>query len=360
MNFRLKNLKNLVAKNYLDAALISSPANVLYLTDFTDFQHMEREVFLFITQKNAYIFTDARYTNAVKKYVKSFTLEEISTENTFEKLLKSLIKKEKIISVGIETNDITVSEHKKIAPHIKNLKHFDLSKLRMQKDKKEISAIQKACELGDKTFTYILKKIKQDITEKEIAYEMESFIRKNGAEISFRTTVAFAENSAFPHYNSSNRRLKNNDIILLDFGVKYENYCSDMTRTIFFGKATTKKKRVYQTVHDAQQKAIEYLEKNIKNQIALSGIDKIAREYIISKGFPTIPHALGHGIGIQVHEEPRLTPKTQETAKNGMVFSIEPGIYLTDSIGVRIEDLIAIQDNKVIHLTQSPKNLIEL
>jgi Xaa-Pro aminopeptidase len=366
MNPRLNNLDKLLTQQSLDATLISSPANIIYLTNFSHFSHTEREAFLLITKKNRYILTDGRYTDAVKKHItemsykNKFQLTEISSQNSFENLLKNIVEKEKILSLGIETNNITFSEHKKIAPYVKNIKHFDLTELRITKDKEEISAIQKACALGDKTFAFILEKIKPGITEKEVAFEMESFIRKNGAEISFNTIVAFGKNAAFPHHKTSNEQLKNNDVILLDFGVKYENYCSDMTRTIFFGKASPEQKHVYTTVLTAQQKAIEYLEKNIKNQIPLSCIDKIARDYIISQKFPSIPHSLGHGIGLEVHETPSLSSKSKEIVKNGMVFSIEPGIYLTDSIGVRIEDLIAIQDNKVIQLTHSPKNLIEL
>lgn len=360
MNSRLSNLHKLLAKQSLDAALISSPFNILYLTNFSHFYHTEREAFLLITKKNRYIFTDGRYTEAVKKHITNFQLVEISARNPFENLIKNIIKKEKIISLGIETNNITVAEHKKIAPHVKNLRHFDLTELRITKDKEEITAIKKACDLGDKTFAFILEKLKPGITEKEVAFEMESFIRKNGAEISFNAIVAFGKNTAFPHHKTGNDRLKNNDTILLDFGVKYENYCSDMTRTIFFGKASPEQKRVYTTVLTAQQKAIEYLQENVKNQIPLSGIDKIARDYIIGHNFPSFPHSLGHGIGLQDHEPHPLSPKSKEIVKNGMVFSIEPGIYLTDFIGVRIEDLFAIQDYKVIQLTHSPKTLIEL
>ncbi len=366
MNSRLADLNKLLAQQSLDAALISKVSDIIYLTNFSHFLLTEREAFLLITKNSGYIFTDGRYTEAVKKHITAisktanFQLLEISSQNSFENLLKNIVEKEKILSLGIETNNITVAEHKKIASVVKNLKHFDLSELRKIKDGEEISAIQKACELGDKTFAFILEKIKPGITEKEIALEMEWFVRKNNTEMSFSTIVAFGKNSAFPHHKTGNDRLKNNDTILLDFGVKYENYCSDMTRTIFLGISPSEKKRVYTTVLDAQQKAIEYLEKNIKNQISLSSIDKIARDYIIANGYPTIPHGLGHGIGLDVHEAPSLSPKSKDIAKNGMIFSVEPGIYLAGSIGVRIEDLIAIQNNKVIHLTKSSKNIIEL
>lgn len=360
MNSRLANLGLLLSQQSLQGALISSPANILYLTNFSHFNHIEREAFLLIIPNTRYILTDSRYADAVKKHIKNFTLVEISSQNPLEKILQTIAGKEKILSLGIESNNITFAEYKKIVPRIKNLKHFDLTKLRMQKDLEEITAIQKACELGDKTFSYILDKIKPAMTEKEIALEMELLIRKNGAETSFNTIVAFGKNAAFPHHKTGSQRLKNNDTILLDFGIKYENYCSDMTRSIFFGKASGEKKRIYQTVLDAQQKAFEYLEKNVKKQIHLSSIDKISRDYIISQNLPTIPHSLGHGIGLEVHEAPTLSPKSKDILKTGMVFSIEPGIYLNNVMGVRIEDLVAIQDNHVLQLTQSPKNLIEL
>lgn len=366
MNPRPTDLNTLLTQHSLDAALISKVSDIIYLTNFSHFYNTEREAFLLVTKNSGYILTDGRYTEAVKKHItkisntKTLRLVEISSQNPFENLLKNIFEKEKILSLGIETNNITVAEHKKIASVIKDIKHFDLAKLRMIKDRDEISAIQKACKLGDKTFTFILERIKPGITEKEIALEMEWFVRKNNAEMSFNTIVAFGRNSAFPHHKTGNDQLRNNDTILLDFGVKYENYCSDMTRTIFFGKASPEKKRIYTTVLDAQQKAIEYLEKNVKNQISLSSIDKIARDHITSHNFPTIPHGLGHGIGLEVHETPSVSPKSKEIVKNGIVFSIEPGIYLTDSIGVRIEDLIAIRDNKATQLTHSPKNLIEL
>lgn len=359
MNTRIRNLRSLFSKNSIDAALISSPYNILYLTNFSHFYHTEREVYLLITEKNQYIFTDGRYTDAVKKYITNFNLVEILTKNPLENQLKNIIKKEKIISLGIETNNITVAEHKKIAPNVKNLKHFDLTELRVQKDNEEISAIQQACAIGDKTFAFILDKIKPGITEKELALEMELFIRKNGAELPFNIIVAFGKNAAFPHHKTGNERLKNKDIILLDFGVKYENYCSDMTRTLFIGKATTEEKRVYTTVLQAQQKAIKTLNSR-KKSIKTSDIDQVARNHITSRGYPTIPHSLGHGIGLQEHEPYPLSPKSKEIIKNGMVFSIEPGIYLADSIGVRIEDLFAIQGNSLLQLTHSPKTLIEL
>ncbi len=381
MTQRLSKLRSLLKKQSLDAVLISSIPNIIYLTDFSYFSSLEREAFLLITKKAQYIVTDGRYSHAVKQHVKNFQLLEITHGHRFDNHLSEIINIENIKSLGIDERNITVSEHKRISIHVKRVKHFDLSELRAVKEPQEIAVIKKACELGDRAFAYILKKIKEGLSEKEVALEIEMFLRKNGADNSFSTIVAFEENAAIPHHKTGNRKLKKNEIVLLDFGVKYKNYCSDMTRTVFFGKATGEKKRMYNTVLEAQRKAVEFLNKSLmknysssersesrsykfstssnKNVIKAMDVDKAARSRIISQKYPTIPHSLGHGIGLEVHEAPSLFPKSNDELKSGMVFSIEPGIYLPNDVGVRIEDLFTIQNNKLIQLTKAPKNLIE-
>ncbi|MDP2585725.1 MAG: M24 family metallopeptidase, partial [Candidatus Levybacteria bacterium] len=178
--------------------------------------------------------------------------------------------------------------------------------------------------------------------------------------------VGFGKNSAVPHHQATNNKLTNNEIVLLDFGVKLDNYCSDMTRTVFFGKASAEFKKMYETVLKAQSKAIEFLNTKYlihntsKQKIIASDIDNIARKHIISSGYKTIPHSLGHGIGLEVHEKPSLSPKSKDILKKGMVFSIEPGIYIPNFGGVRIEDLVVLEKGKLRLLTHSPKNFIEL
>lgn len=226
----------------------------------------------------------------------------------------------------------------------------------------EISKIKKACELGDKTFDYVLKKIHLGITEKEMAQEIDSFVENAGAKPSFPTIVAFGKNSANIHNIPTDNKLKKNQIILLDLGVKLDEYCSDMTRTIFSGSATAEFKKMYETVLEAQERAIQQFSNFAMKQseIKASEIDKTARDYITSKGYPTIPHSLGHGVGIEIHEAPHLSPKSKDILKAGMVFSIEPGIYLPNFGGVRIEDLVVLTENGPKLLTHSPKNIIEV
>lgn len=239
------------------------------------------------------------------------------------------------------------------------------------KNQKEIELIEKACEFADKTFDYILKEIKVGVTEKEISLKIQRFTRKNNAKISFRPVVAFGKNTAEIHHKPNHKKLKKNNIIMLDFGTKVNNYCSDMTRTIFMGKASEKQKRIYKVVLEAQKKSLDFLNNYYNDTYHRSGnkqeldimakdVDRIARDYIISQGYPAIPHALGHGIGKKVHEKPKLSPKSKAVLKIGMVFSVEPGIYLKNFGGIRIEDLVVLEEKGPRLLTHSPKNIIEL
>jgi Xaa-Pro aminopeptidase len=359
---RSTKLKNLLKENNIDAALISSLPNIVHLTNFSYFTDMEREGFLLITKTNRYIFTDGRYTHAVKKYIKDFEFLELKTSESLTNHLQQIFEKERIKILGIEEDDITVKEHNQLKKIAKIHKHFTLHKLRIQKNPEEIIKIKKACALGDKAFSYIQQQIKAGMTEKDIAFLLETYMRKNDAEPSFSSIVAFGENAAVPHHKTGNTKLKTNDLVLLDFGVKYENYCSDMTRTIFFGKATSEQKKVYETVRVAQEKAISYIEQQLENKkpVKAENADKAARDYIIKKGFPSFPHSLGHGVGLQVHEAPHISPKSKDVLTEGMAFSIEPGIYLPDNLGVRIEDLFAIQNDKLIQLTNSSRKFTEI
>jgi len=365
MNSRLQKLRKLLIEKNLDAVFVSSLSSIIYLTNFSDFTTVDRDGFLLITKKNQYIFTHGIYKEAVEKNVKSFDLIPIQRENPISKAIKNIVNKERIKRLGFEDFDLKVNEYEKLVKEIdKNiLIPMDiLRELRIKKTPDEINAIKKACELGDKAYSYILKKIRTDITEKELTFLLESFIKKNGAEISFASVVAFGPNASKPHHVPGNTKLKKNNFVLLDFGVKLDTYCSDMTRTVFFGKATKEQKKAYQTVLESQELAIDFIKNNIKmkKQIIGKKVDQTSREYVIQKGFPSMPHSLGHGVGIEVHEPPRLTVLSEEKIENGMVFSVEPGIYLPEKFGIRIEDIFTIEKNKLIQLTESSKEFIEL
>ncbi len=359
---RIRRLREQLTKEKLDGVLISAVSNISYLSGFTNFSKDEREAYIFIGSDFAYIITDARYAEAVKKEVPHLTTFERGNNKSTETLFKK--HKNKIKRLGIEEGDLTVLEHKVLNRHFKNIKHFNVSHLRSIKTKEEIKKIEKACKIGDLAFKYILKKIKAGVTEKGIARELEQFIRAKGAEFSFPPIVAFGKNSSVPHHQTGDTILENKEgqFILLDFGIRLDSYCSDMTRTVFLGKPTKEQKKIYNTVLTTQQKAIGYINSALKSgkKLKASDVDKIARGYIIDAGYPTIPHSLGHGIGLEVHEYPSLSPRSKEELKEGMVFSIEPGIYIPDFGGVRIEDLYVIQKGKLKQITKAVEKMISL
>lgn len=357
---KIKKVLQIISKKKLDAILISSVPNIIYLTGYSGFSYLEREAFLLISKNQNYLITDGRYSEAVSK-IPGFELLEISNNNSFDDIFKSFSTK--IKKLGIEENNISLSESKKFKKYFKLTPLKDSESLRIIKEKTEVLKIQKSCEIGDKAFDHILNKLKPNITEKELAFELEYFIKQTGADTSFPPIVAFGKNSSIPHYTTNNEKLMTNSIVLLDFGAKFDDYCSDMTRTVFFGKADSKFKNVYNTVLTSQQKAIDSLHHiSIYNTLSskATNIDKIARNHIVKQGYPSIPHSLGHGIGIEVHEPPRLSPKSKDILKPGMVFSIEPGIYIPGYGGVRIEDLVVLEKSKLKLLTHSTRKLLEI
>lgn len=355
---RISRIKVLLQKERLDAVLISSVPYITYLIEYSGFSTEEREAFLVITKDKNLIITDGRYREVVQKKLPHFKLLERNSKQTIDYHLKNLSQ---IISdLGFEGDTITYKEYSLFSNYFKTLKDIDIKEIRAIKDLHEIRAIKKACAIGDKAFQYILNELKLGITEKEVGYKLEVFIKSKGADLSFKTIVAFGKNSSMPHYITANQKLKANMIVLFDFGVRYKNYCSDMTRTVFFGKADKKFKKIYNTVHKAQTEAIDFIKTAKRKDCTAQSIDKKAREFIIKNGFSTIPHSLGHGIGLEVHEYPYISPTSNTLLQKGMVFSIEPGIYIPNFGGVRIEDLVSITNNKLEILTHSPRKLIEI
>ncbi len=370
-NDRLEKLKKEIQKMGLDGILVSDPANIFYLSGITFFEPTEREGFLLITTNKNYVITSSLYTEAVQKYLRGFTLLETTIKKSLEKNLRGIFKITPLKKIGFEEASLTVSEYNIFK------KTFKLSpagglveKLRAIKNQGEIEKIKKACRVTDEAFDYILSEIKEGGTEREISDKLERFFRNKDMSSSFSPVIAFGPNSSRPHHISGNTKLSRNQIILMDFGVRNGGYCSDFTRTVFFGSPTAKFKKIYQTVLDAQNKAIEFINSQlstpiqsgsmVNNQLFAHEVDKIARNHIIERGFPSIPYSLGHGIGIDVHESPSLSPKSKSGLKNGMVFSIEPGIYLNGWGGVRIEDLFLLEENSLKKITYSASEIISL
>ncbi|EMT40394.1 Xaa-Pro aminopeptidase [Thermoanaerobacter thermohydrosulfuricus] len=353
MNKRLQNLRELMKEKDIEAFVIYKFVNVTYITGFTG----DDSVAL-VTHDKAIFITDGRYTEQAQKEVKDF--EVIEHKTGIKEVLKEYIKTLEIKKLAFEEN-ISYGQYRELKEHleIELIPQANLVEtLRMVKDEEEIENIKKAQNITDRAFEHLLKFIKVGMTEKEVALELEYFMKKQGAEdLSFDTIVASGKRSSLPHGKASEKVIEKGDFVTIDFGCKVGGYCSDMTRTIVIGKASEKQKEIYNIVLEAQQKAID----NIRAGITSKEADLLARSVIEEKGYGQyFSHSLGHGVGLEVHEAPSLSFKKEEILKEGAIVTVEPGIYIPDFGGVRIEDMVLLKEDGVINLTKSPKYLIEL
>ncbi len=358
---RIKSLQNELPSHEVDALLITSSYNIAYLTGIHAFSIEEREARILISKGNIYLFTDARYTEMVKSKSPFVTLCEISAKNTMSKQLEELFKKESIKQLGFEEENITYKEVCDLEEKFGTLEFIPtvdiVENARVVKDKEEAESIKKACQLTDKAFEFIIKHLKPGVTENEIKTQLENFIRLERGELAFSSIVAFGENSAIPHHLSSNSKLLASDIVLLDFGAKVDGFCSDMTRTVFVGKPYEKMHKIYQATLEAQEIAIDYLKTHMKEGFELKKAHELANSHLSKLGYPDIPHSLGHGVGLQVHEMPMVSPYSDEKLTPGMVITVEPGIYMAGLAGVRIEDTCLVTTVGLELLTKSQKQL---
>ncbi|SHH07743.1 M24 family metallopeptidase [Tepidibacter thalassicus] len=353
MNSRIKNLKNEMKNRDLDAVLIYKPENRRYISGFTG-----TAGYVLITESKNMFFTDFRYVQQASNQCKGFEILEISrTKPITEYLLDMNIKK-----LGFEDDYMDFSTYSKFTNELKDINFVPLKglmlSLRVVKDEEEINTIAKAANIADEAFDHILKFIKPGISEKDIALEIEYFMKKKGASgISFDSIVASGKRSSLPHGVASEKLIEEGDFLTLDFGCIYNGYCSDMTRTIVVGKANDEQKKIYDIVLNAQIKALEA----IKPGITGCELDKIARDVITNAGYgDKFGHGLGHGVGLEVHEMPHVNSLGKNPLLPGMVITDEPGIYIPDFGGVRIEDLVVVIEDGYKVLSNSPKELIEL
>lgn len=335
-----------------EAVFITGYPNIFYYSGFTS-----EDAYLLIAHDTRFIVTDSRYTIQAREQAKGFEIVDI--KDGVEKIFAKTDAK----YIGYEENVMSVREYKRIRSKLgKNQDLVEMQSLineqRKIKDEQEIKKIAEAERIGDEAFSYILNRIKAGRTEREIALELEFFMKKQGASaLSFDTISASGIRSAMPHGTASDKVIENGDFLTLDFGCVFEGYCSDMTRTVAVGKANERQREIYNIVLNAQVSAIDA----IREGIPCSAIDSIARGIINEAGYgDNFGHGLGHSVGIEIHEAPSFAPKCSEKVRNGNVITVEPGIYIDGFGGVRIEDLIAVQDGTAINLTHSPKELIEL
>lgn len=347
--------------------LISNPTNIRYLTGFVGVAPEEREVYVLITKNETYLFTNSLYLENARK-LNDLTIVEISRENPISRELAKIAAELKIKKLGFEEVNLTVSEYNKLKEELSEVKLIPtknrIEELRMIKREDEVQNIRQAAKLTDQCFDFILGKLKPGITEAEFAWKIESFFRKKGASIAFSPIVAFGKNSSQPHYRPGSdlrkpqgQTLSKTDIVLLDFGARVNGYCADMTRVVFLGHPKDEWAKAYDVVLKAQQKALDLLKEGVRSGATL---DAAAKEVIAETHLPPYPHSLGHNVGLAIHEGPRLTVKKDETLKPGMIFTIEPGVYIEGQYGIRIEDLVLLKKTGIEMLSQKAKEMIIL
>lgn len=338
----------------IDGMLITNPFNRRYMAQFTGTSGV-----VLISEEKALFITDFRYLEQASKECEGY--EIVQHTGPIQEKVAEEVKRLGITKLGMEQDDVSYGLYK-VYEKLINAQLVPLSgvveKIRLIKNEQEIKILKEAADIADAAFKHILDFIKPGVTELEVANELEFFMRKIGAtSSSFETIVASGYRSAMPHGVASEKVIEKGDFVTLDFGAYYKGYCSDITRTIAVGNPDEKLKEIYNIVLEAQMKGIEEIKAGLKGKEA----DAITRDYIKAKGYGDyFGHSTGHGLGLEIHEGPTLSSRSENILEPGMVVTVEPGIYLPGLGGVRIEDDIVITENGNKLLTHSAKELIIL
>ncbi len=354
MNNRLKNLRLQLPKRKLDAFLVSQPSNRRYLSGFTG-----SDGFLFITQNEAVLATDFRYIEQAGIQAPHFQVRQIGGE--FARWLPELVKESGVKRIGIESDDLTLTAYRLLVkaagklpatsrPTLVSTREM-IESLRSVKDAGEIGLIEKAAALADAAEEYAAVLLSPGMTEKQLAWELEKFLKDRGSEgLPFDIIVASGANAALPHAQPSERIINEGEPVVIDLGARLNGYTSDMTRTIYLGEPDDMFRRIYSIVQRAQETAA----RGIRPGMSGGEVDSLAREIIGRAQYgDAFGHSLGHGVGIDTHEQPRLGPNSADILGEGMIFTIEPGIYLPGWGGVRIEDMVLLEKKGARTLTKA-------
>ncbi len=360
---RINRLKGKMRENQIDTIMIFSDENRRYLSGYTgeDSSYDETAGILVITEKQNILVTDARYDVQAENEAGDLYSINCYTGKLADELI-DILKDAKSKKIGVEASRLSYGEYRKLADNISknnyDIEFGDASEildlLRINKDDEEINEIKAALEIAETAFMEFRNRIKLGMTEKESAWLLEKLIREKGAEsLSFPVIAAAGKNSALPHAIPGNKKLKKGEPLLFDFGAKLNGYCSDTTRTLVMGRPDEKFKKIYKILFDAQQLAVD----NIKPGISAQDIDKTARDYIDATEFKgKFTHSLGHGVGLAIHEAPRLSKKDNTILEPGMVITVEPGIYLPEWGGIRLENMVMVTDNGACVLNKMDYN----
>ena len=351
---KLSKIRNEI-KDKVDAILVFDEINQYY---FTEFKFSDGAVL--ITQDKAYLITDFRYYEEAQNAV-SCEWSVVMPANRME-FIRGVVSDEKCKTVGVEADSLSYSRYTDIKNKLGDVILGNVSPVislvRRTKNEAELEKIYQAQLITDSAFKHILNVLTFDMTEIDVSLELEFFMRKNGAHaLAFDTIAVSGDASALPHGTPRNVKLKSG-FLTMDFGASFCGYCSDMTRTVSIGKATPEMKKIYETTLEAQALALQRISagENCRD------IDSVARDHIENAGYKgAFGHSLGHGVGMFIHENPRLSQSAvADTLKVGDVVTVEPGIYLPGHLGCRIEDMVFVGENGCQNITKSPKELIEI
>ena len=350
MNSKMQWLRNQLVTSDLQGMIVTNPVNIRYLTN------IQSEGLLLVTRKENVFITDGRYIEDVHNTLTLFDeivvydARGVSKED-YENFFMFCE------NVGFEENYVTYAKYKEYMHKYKvnNLVETEnmIEKQRMIKDEEEIDNIKKACQITDECFNHIVNYIRPGMTEKQIAREIDYFYYKHSEGTSFDTIVASGENSSKPHAVPTDRKIQRVDIITIDMGCKINGYCSDMTRTIFVGEVPENMKQVYDLVLKNQEQALDDMHDNANTKQISKMVDNDFRLHDYD-----LIHALGHGVGLDIHEGPVLGINSEYILKENMVVTDEPGIYIPGQFGVRIEDTVLINKGTCEPLTKSPKKYV--
>lgn len=341
----------------IDGCLIISPENRRFFTGFES-----SDGYLLVTKGRAVFITDSRYIEAAENTVKNC---EVVLQDNYISQLGDIFSAENAKKIGIEASRLTVANLNTLSEKLSAFEFVTndtldtfIRSLRSVKNFAEVESIKAAQRIAEKALLHACGFIKEGVREKDVQLELDFYMLKNGAEaLSFETIAVAGKNSSMPHGVPSDYRIQNGDFITMDFGAVFNGYHSDMTRTVALGFATDEMKKVYETVLKAQTESI----KAYRPGVPCAEADRVARDIISEAGYGEyFGHGLGHGVGIEIHEYPSVSPRSQSTLREGFVVTDEPGIYLPGKFGVRIEDMIYITADGNMNLTQADKSLTVL
>lgn len=350
MTHRLERLRQRLGEEGLDAILISQVENRRYLSGFTG-----SAGYLFISQRSTILATDFRYVEQAKSQATGFDIVQI--EGELPKWFSDLASPLKVKKIGFEANDLSVATYRKLVANAGENEVVPteevVESLRAVKDAEELDLITRAVEISDAAFEEMTSMIHPGMTEKEVAWELEKLLRERGSEsVPFNLIVASGPNSALPHHQPTDRVIHPSEPVLIDIGARFQDYSSDLSRTICLGYTDERFEKIYDLVLGAQLTAIATIGEGMSGEQA----DSLARMVIEQGGYgENFGHGLGHGIGLAAQEAPRLRRGSASTLADGMVFSIEPGIYISGWGGVRIEDVVVLEQGRVRVLSKAKK-----